>query len=176
MPERIAPFGNNKFSTAGARARRTSTHLRLRGLTDDGEGVWRESVAGRQSFGLASRRVNTRRPEIPVCAGRSRDGSHQLNRAFHPTSRNCVWCGVITYVLKGGRWTYLVVVLDLVARRVVGWSVSQRRTQRRWFWHPDERWKLVNSEGGLRFKSEQGVQSRSRAIDTIWREGKLVNA
>lgn len=75
MPERIAPFGNNKFSTAGARARRTSTHLRLRGLTDDGEGVWRESVAGRQSFGLASRRVNTRRPEIPVCAGRSRDGS-----------------------------------------------------------------------------------------------------
>jgi hypothetical protein len=75
MPGRIAPFGHNKFSTAGARARRTSTQPRLRGLKDDGEGVWRESVAGRQGFGLASRRVTTRGPDIPACAGRSRGGS-----------------------------------------------------------------------------------------------------
>ena len=63
-----------------------------------------------------------------------------------------------------------------VARRVVAWCVSQRRTPSRWSWHPDERWKLVNPEGGLRFTSDQGVQPEVGSIHTIWREGKLVNA
>ncbi len=35
-----------------------------------------------------------------------------------------VWCGDITYLWAGNRWCYLAVVMDLFARRVIGWSLS----------------------------------------------------
>ncbi|KPY09685.1 hypothetical protein ALO61_200039 [Pseudomonas savastanoi pv. nerii] len=35
-----------------------------------------------------------------------------------------VWCGDITYIWAQGKWQYLAVVLDLFARRVVGWALS----------------------------------------------------
>ncbi len=35
---------------------------------------------------------------------------------------NQAWCGDITCAWSGQRWSYLAVVLDLYARRVVGWE------------------------------------------------------
>ena len=37
---------------------------------------------------------------------------------------NQVWVGDITYVWAGKRWAYLAVVMDLYARKPVGWSLS----------------------------------------------------
>ncbi len=39
---------------------------------------------------------------------------------------NQVWCGDITYMWAQGKWHYLAVVLDLCARRVVGWALSEK--------------------------------------------------
>jgi putative transposase len=47
-----------------------------------------------------------------------------LNREFSPTAPNQIWCGDVTYVWSGKRWCYLAVVLDLYARQVVGWALS----------------------------------------------------
>ncbi len=47
-----------------------------------------------------------------------------LNRNFSPTSPNQVWTGDVTYVRIKGGWCYLAVMLDLYARRVVGFAVS----------------------------------------------------
>ena len=47
-----------------------------------------------------------------------------LDRQFSPTAPNQVWCGDVTYVWTGQRWSYLATVLDLYARKVVGWSLS----------------------------------------------------
>lgn len=49
---------------------------------------------------------------------------NQLNRQFNPDAPNQSWCGDVTYVWTGSRWLYLAVVLDLYARRVVGWATS----------------------------------------------------
>lgn len=49
-----------------------------------------------------------------------------LNRQFDVSAPDCVWCGDITYIWAGSRWVYLAVVLDLYARRVVGWSLSDK--------------------------------------------------
>lgn len=38
------------------------------------------------------------------------------------TAINQVWCGNATYIKVGKRWMYCAEVLDLVARRIVGWS------------------------------------------------------
>jgi len=36
-----------------------------------------------------------------------------------------VWCGDITFIRTAKGWLYLAVVLDLYARKVVGWAFSR---------------------------------------------------
>jgi len=47
-----------------------------------------------------------------------------LDRQFNPEQPNQVWCGDVTYIWAGNRWIYLAVVLDLYARKPVGWALS----------------------------------------------------
>ena len=47
-----------------------------------------------------------------------------LERNFVPLAPNQVWTGDVTYIRIKGGWCYLAVVLDLFARRIVGFSVS----------------------------------------------------
>ena len=47
-----------------------------------------------------------------------------LNREFTTDYPNQIWCGDVTYVWTGKHWSYLAVVLDLYARKVVGWAMS----------------------------------------------------
>jgi len=47
-----------------------------------------------------------------------------LARAFQPPAPNRVWATDITYVWTSEGWLYLAVVLDLFARRVIGWALA----------------------------------------------------
>jgi putative transposase len=47
-----------------------------------------------------------------------------LARAFQPAAPNRVWATDITYVWTAEGWLYLAVVLDLFARRVIGWAMA----------------------------------------------------
>lgn len=47
-----------------------------------------------------------------------------LNRQFSTNAPNKVWVGDITYIQTGEGWLYLAVIIDLFARRVVGWSMA----------------------------------------------------
>ncbi|EPC1697911.1 IS3-like element ISEc31 family transposase, partial [Escherichia coli] len=47
-----------------------------------------------------------------------------LERQFAVPEPDRVWCGDITYIWAGNRWCYLAVVMDIFARRVIGWSLS----------------------------------------------------
>lgn len=47
-----------------------------------------------------------------------------LDRQFEPGAPNQVWCGDVTYIWTGARWSYLALVLDLYARKPVGWAMS----------------------------------------------------
>ena len=51
-----------------------------------------------------------------------------LDRQFDVSAPDRVWCGDVTYIWTGKRWAYLAVVLDLYARKPVGWAMS---------FHPD---------------------------------------
>lgn len=62
----------------------------------------------------------------PLAEGALHTTENVLNREFNVSAPNQVWCGDITYVWAGSHWLYLAVVLDLYARRLVGWACSSR--------------------------------------------------
>ena len=47
-----------------------------------------------------------------------------LNRQFNPVAPNLAYVCDITYIRTGSGWLYLAIVLDLYARRVVGWAMK----------------------------------------------------
>jgi len=51
-----------------------------------------------------------------------------LNQNFETAKPNTVWLSDITYVPTLEGWLYLVVILDLFSRQVVGWAMSDRLT------------------------------------------------
>ena len=51
-----------------------------------------------------------------------------LNQDFVTKKPNAIWASDITYIATLEGWLYLVVILDLYSRQVVGWSMSDRLT------------------------------------------------
>jgi len=49
---------------------------------------------------------------------------NHLDRQFVVTEPNQAWCGDVTYVWAGTRWCYLAVLIDLFARKPIGWAMS----------------------------------------------------
>jgi transposase InsO family protein len=78
--------------------------------------------------GLKSRRMKHRR-----FTTNSKHGwpvaPNLLNREFTAEQPNTKWVSDITYVPTHEGWMYLAVVLDLFARRVVGWTMQERMTR-----------------------------------------------
>ena len=51
-----------------------------------------------------------------------------LQRDFHAERPDHKWLTDITYIPTGEGWLYLAAVLDLYARRIVGWAMAERMT------------------------------------------------
>ena len=49
---------------------------------------------------------------------------NHLNREFDVSAPDQVWCGDVTYIWTGTRWAYLAMVMDLFARKPIGWAMS----------------------------------------------------
>lgn len=47
-----------------------------------------------------------------------------LDRNFEVDQPNQAWVGDVTYIPTAEGWLYLAVLLDLFARRIVGWATS----------------------------------------------------
>lgn len=93
-----------------------------------------------------------------------------LDREFDVARPNQVWCGDITYIWTGQRWSYLAVVLDLYARRVVGWAMSDRADAGLAVQALDHAWEQRGRPEGVMFHSDQGSQYASRKFrQRLWR-------
>jgi len=49
---------------------------------------------------------------------------NHLAREFNVDKPNKVWCGDVTYIWSGKRWSYLAIVMDLFSRKPIGWAMS----------------------------------------------------
>lgn len=85
-----------------------------------------------------------------------------LKRGFNPTAINQVWCGDVTSVLIGKRWFHLAIVIDLFARRAIGWSFSLVNDANLVSKALRMAAGFRNCKAGLLFHSDQGCQYTSR--------------
>lgn len=86
---------------------------------------------------------------------------NKLARAFKPDRPNQIWTGDITYIWTGKSWCYLAVVLDLYARKVVGWSFAAQADKQLVCKALEHAWLSRGRPKGLMFHSDQGVQYKS---------------
>ena len=102
--------------------------------------VWRELVA--QGISCGRHRVARLRRRAGIEAKRKRRFRvttqarasatpipNVLDQCFSVEAPNRVWASDITFIATAEGWLYLAVVVDLYARRVVGWSMSNRIDQ-----------------------------------------------
>jgi putative transposase len=52
-----------------------------------------------------------------------------VKRNFTAAGPNQLWASDITYVWTGEGWLYLLAIMDVYSRQIVGWSMSNRLTQ-----------------------------------------------
>jgi putative transposase len=74
--------------------------------------------------GLVVRRHPRRRPVTTDSRHSSLVAPNLLARQFDVDQPDQVWAGDITYVWTAEGWLYVAVLLDLYARKVVGWAMS----------------------------------------------------
>lgn len=85
-----------------------------------------------------------------------------LKRNFKPIAVNQVWCGDVTSLKVGKRWVHLAIVIDLYARRVIGWAFSLINDANLVSKALRMATELRKSPSGVMFHSDQGCQYTSR--------------
>lgn len=89
-----------------------------------------------------------------------------IERVFEVDGRNKLWVGDITYIDTSEGWLYLAAVIDAWHRKVVGWSMSDRITEKL---ATDALEQAIGRENppedfSLVFHDDQGSQYTSRAF------------
>lgn len=100
--------------------------------------VWHDVLALGERCGLhrierlmrsQALRTRPRRRGLPQDKGaRSVIADNVLDRQFQAEAPNQKWLADFTYIWTAEGWLYVAVVLDLYARRVVGWSMQESMT------------------------------------------------
>ena len=95
---------------------------------------------------------------------------NHLERQFAVTEPNQVWCGDVAYIWTGKRWAYLAVVLDMFARKPMGWAMSFSPDSRLTIKALEMAWETRGKPVGVRFHSDLGSHYTSRQFrQLLWR-------
>ncbi|UVM56768.1 IS3 family transposase [Pseudomonas sp. B21-012] len=117
-------------------------------------------LISKQPGSHAYKKATVERPDIP----------NVLDREFTVSAPNEVWCGDITCVWAQGRWHYLAAVIDLYARRVVGWAFSSKPDADLVIKALDMAYEQRGRPQNVLFHSDQGSQYGSRGFrQRLWR-------
>jgi putative transposase len=106
-----------------------------------------------------------------------------LGRSFEAVAPNRTWIADFTYVWTAEGWLYMAAVVDLLSRRVVGWSMNAamtaqlvtdalvmanwRRGKPEALLHHSDRGSQYTSEQFQRLMADHGVCSMSRS-GNVW--------
>jgi transposase InsO family protein len=154
-----------------ASKRRSGSPKITHALIDQGWRVGKNRVARRMRV-LGLRSIVPRRFKVTTNSQhRFAVAPNRLQRDFTAQRPNQVWVSDLTYLRLGRGWLYLVVVIDLYSRRVVGWALSSA---------PDHRVVLLALQRavtqrrpprGLIIHSDRGVQTGFNRSSQRWSFG-----
>ena len=97
-----------------------------------------------------------------------------LDQNFTTGSPNAVWVSDITYILTEVGWAYLVIILDLFSRKVVGWQTSMSLEHSFVLRVLDIAIMRRTPSEGLVFHSDRGVQYACHEfVDVLLEHGFL---
>jgi len=138
-------------------------------LKQQGEAVGRYQARSlMQDAGLTSKQGRKHRYKIADKS--SHIAENVLNRAFAVEKPNQVWCGDVTYIWSGTQWLYLALVIDLYARRIVGWACSNSPDSALTTHALCVAYELRGRPRGLMFHSDQGCHYTSQIFQQqLWR-------
>lgn len=145
-------------ASRGAAGSRTITAK----LKQDNESVGRYKVTRL----MREAKIQSKQPNKPhrykVAGKPSRIADNHLNREYTVELPNQVWCGDVTFIWCGTTWLYLALVIDLYARRIIGWACSDspdaRLTKKALRLAVESR----NCSKALMFHSDQGCHYTSK--------------
>lgn len=92
---------------------------------------------------------------------------NQLLKRGPVTSMNEVWVGDFTYIRTRQSWIYLATVMDLYSRRIIGWSVSTRRTSSLTKGAIEMAIRQRNPKPGTLFHSDQGIEYAAHSFRAL---------
>jgi transposase InsO family protein len=138
-------YGTRRVAAELARQGMPTGRYRARTLMKKA-GVWAERVR-RRSYRRASKAA------VPA--------ANLLQQQFNVARPNQVWVGDITFLPTRQGWLYLAIVVDLYARRIVGWAFSTQPNAKLALAALDMAVKQRKPSGELMFHSDQGSQYNS---------------
>lgn len=95
---------------------------------------------------------------------------NHLNRQFDVKAPNQVWCGDVTYIWTGQRWSYLAIVMDLFARKPIGSALSRSLDSNLTKQALNMAYELRGHPNGVMFHSDQGSHYTSISFrQNLWR-------
>jgi len=138
-------YGTRRMAAELARQGVPTGRYRARTLMKKA-GVWAKRV-----HPLTFRRANKTTTPAP----------NLLQQQFNVARPNQVWVGDITFLPTRQGWLYLAIVVDLYARRIVGWAFSTQPNANLALAALDMAVKQRKPSGELMFHSDQGAQYNS---------------
>jgi len=96
-----------------------------------------------------------------------------LNKNFIVEQPDQVWVSDITYIWTWEGWMYLAVVLDLYARHVVGWSMSNRINKELVLSAIGQAIDRRSPKAGLIFHSDRGSQYASKEVQQLLKKYQI---
>jgi len=95
---------------------------------------------------------------------------NHLDRQFVVVEPNQAWCGDVTYIWAGTRWCYLAVVIDLFARKSIGWAMSYSPDSALTSKALSMAFETRGRPKGVMFHSDQGCHYTSKKYrQLLWR-------
>lgn len=83
---------------------------------------------------------------------------NRLQQNFTATKPNEIWLSDLTYIRTAEGWLYLVAILDLYSRKIIGWNLSTSLEAKGTIAALDMAMKNRSPAPGLVFHSDRGVQ------------------
>lgn len=97
----------------------------------------------------------------------------RIRRDFTAAAPNRRWCGDITYVRTGTGWAYVVTVIDLYSRAIVGYAIADHMRTSLVTDALDMALKIRQPPPGVIFQADRGTQYTSKEFAKFCRMSKI---